>query len=144
MAAVAPDLAGFTEAQQRLRGGFGEDVTFFQAAVLTYPPDTPIDPETGEPYDPTVEPVDENQPSATVTCTVAFITQANRDQLEFKTSALGIEERTHVLAIADIAAEPQITGAIEFDWRGDRYKIEAQKPDGIGAEQRVLTWGRLK
>jgi hypothetical protein len=138
---VVPDLAGFTEAQRRLRGGFGETVTFYKAEVSSYPPGTPIDPETGEPYDPTVEPDSTTQDNAAVKATVAFRSLSD-DQED--TSALGQVERTHVLVIADIADRPQIDGAIEFVWHADRYKVQAQKPDGIGGEQRFLTWGRLK
>lgn len=141
MAPVVPDLAGFTEAQRRLRGGFGEDVTFYQRAELTYPPDTPVDPETGEPYDPTIEPTVETQPSATVNATVAF-RSLSEDQED--TSALGQIERTHVLVVADITDRAQIDNAVEFDWHGDRYKVESQKSDGIGGEQRFLTWGRVR
>jgi hypothetical protein len=53
-------------------------------------------------------------------------------------------EQTHLLLIADIAAASAIAPAVEFDVRGARHKIEAQKPDGIGALQRYLVWGRQK
>lgn len=141
---VSPDMLGFRDAQRKLRDQFGEDVTFFMAEQLTYPAGTAVDPETGEPYDPTIEPETTVQDSFTVHCSVAFISQANRDTLEFKTSALGDEERTHVLVIADYGDRDLVNGAVEFTWRGDPFKVEAQKPDGIGSPQRILTWGRRK
>lgn len=52
----APDLTVFRDAQQRLRQSMGVDVTFQVPVPPVWPPDTQINPETGRPYDPTVDP----------------------------------------------------------------------------------------
>jgi hypothetical protein len=54
---ASPDVAGFRAAQARLREVLGVDAVFIIASALTWPPDTPLDPETGRPYDPFLEPV---------------------------------------------------------------------------------------
>jgi hypothetical protein len=51
-----PDIAGFRDAQQRLRQEFGVDAVFFVPGDSSWPADTPLDPETGKPYDPFLEP----------------------------------------------------------------------------------------
>lgn len=137
------DLAGFAAAQSRLRNEFAEEVTFMYPAQFAYPAGTPIDPETDEPYDPTVEPIAASAASAVVRCNVAFYSSQRGGQ-EAQDTAAGLFEQTHLMLIADVAAASAIAPAIEFDVRGARHKIEAQKPDGIGALQRYLVWGRQK
>jgi hypothetical protein len=138
------DLAGFRDAQRRLRNEFAEEVTFLLPEQFEYPAGTPIDPETGEPYDPTVVPTVASAASAVVRCNVAFNTRNRSDEQQIQSGALGVFEQTHVMLIADIAAASAIAPAVEFDVRDARYKIEAQKPDGIGELQRYLVWGRQK
>jgi hypothetical protein len=60
------DLAGFADAQSRLRNQFAEEVTFMYPEQFAWPAGTPIDPETDEPYDPTVEPITASAASAVV------------------------------------------------------------------------------
>lgn len=137
---LSPDLAGLVDAQRRLRGEFGVEVTFWGEPVENYPPGTPLDPETGRPYDPTIKPTTASAASAAVTCTVAFRSNTEDQQ---EVGAIGIAERTHVQLQADIDDAPAIEGAIAFDVHSERFKVEAMKPDGIGpAVQRFLVWGR--
>lgn len=63
---VTPDIAGFEAAQVRLREQFGQDVPFYFASAAVWPPGTQLDPETGNPYDPTVLPVASGMGSALV------------------------------------------------------------------------------
>ena len=137
---VTPDHTGFRDAQRKLREHFGEEITFFGPPIVTYPPDTPIDPQTGEPYDPTIEAVDNVSPEARVKCDVVFTTAG--PDVEF--SAAGTTERTHVMLIADIDDQPAISPAQEFECRGEGYRVTSQKADGIGGLQRYLVWGRKR
>ena len=89
MSGVTPDHAGFRDAQRRLRAAFGEPVRFLAPAVDEYPPGTRLDPDTGTPYDPTIEPI-RSQPSTVVSCTVAQRT-AIEGAVDF--SAFGIPSR---------------------------------------------------
>jgi hypothetical protein len=55
---VEPDIAGWADAQDRLRQKLGTVVVFLIPPTLTpedYPADTSFDPETGLPFDPTIE-----------------------------------------------------------------------------------------
>lgn len=63
---ITPDIAGFEAAQVRLREQFGQEVPFYFASASTYPDGTPMDPETGQPYDPTIEPIASGMGSALV------------------------------------------------------------------------------
>jgi hypothetical protein len=133
------DLAGFTAAQQRLRQQFGEDVTFYGAEVNVFPAGTPIDPESGRPYDPALEPTSSTRASAVVKCNVAYRSRIERAQEQ---AALGIGGRMHVMLIADITDAVHINDKVEFEVRTERFKLEASEPDGVGAVQRLLVWGR--
>ncbi len=137
---VTPSNTGFRDAQRKLRAQFGEEITFFGPPIVTWPPDTPIDPQTGEPYDPTIEAVDNVSQEVRVKCNVVFTTAG--PDVEF--SAAGTTERTHVMLIADIDDAPAISPALEFECRGEGYRVTSQKADGIGGLQRYLVWGRKR
>jgi hypothetical protein len=62
-----PDTAGFADAQDRLRQELGVDAVFLIPTALVWPPGTPLDPETGKPFDPFLDPVD---PAANTEVTV--------------------------------------------------------------------------
>lgn len=140
MTDVTPDHAGFRDAQRRLREHFGEPVEFLTPAVRTYPEGTALDPETGEPYDPTVRPITTSDGSATVSCTVAFRTTRPDGAADF--DAIGVVEEAHVMLIADIDDRGACEPADRFIVRAERYRIVAQKPDGVGGVQRWLVYGR--
>lgn len=140
---VQPDLAGFADAQERLRGGFGELVTFRSAPSETYPPGTPLDPETGKPYDVTIVPTASGASEWIVRCDVAF-RAINRAGIggDSNPTPVGLFEESHVLLIANSAAASAAASAVEFSVRGDTFKITSRKFDGVGAVQRHLTYGR--
>jgi hypothetical protein len=140
----AADLAGFADAQRRLRNEFAEEVTFFYPEQSEWPAGTPLDPETGEPYDPTVVPITASAASAAVRCNVGFYSTVAQRGEQADNSPAGTLDKTHVLLIADITAASAIAPAVEFDVRDTLFRIEAQKPDGIGALQRYLVWGRAR
>ena len=73
-------------------------------------------------------------------CDVVFTTAG--PDVEF--SAAGTTERTHVMLIADIDDAPAIGPALEFECRGEGYRVTSQKADGIGGLQRYLVWGRKR
>lgn len=142
MTGPAPDLAGFADAQRRLRGGFGEDVVFLLPEEVTFPPDVPIDPETGLPYDPTIKPIASGAASAVVNCDVAQRTTRLDVSGGDNQGQLGVLTEGQVLLIADISASATIADAVRFEVRGDSYKVMSMRPDGIGGAQRWLTTGR--
>jgi hypothetical protein len=135
---VEADIAGFADAQQRLRERFGEPAVFLQPPQFTYPPGTPIDPETDRAYDPVLVPTASAQASAAVNVTVAYQARA-RDETA---GPIGFSDRAHVMLIADLADRPLCEGAITVLLREDPYTITAMRPDGIGQLQRWLTYAR--
>lgn len=136
-----PDISGFAAAQTELRDQFGEDIVFLQETEVTFPPGTPVDPETGKPYDPAIEPTASGQASAVVKCNVAF--RSANESVEF--GALGITEATRIMLICDLDDRDVIEPANEFICREERYAISAQRPDGLGPTlQRWLVYGRRK
>lgn len=51
-----PDPADFADAQQRLRDALGVDAVFLIPGEPTWPAGTALDPETGRPFDPFIDP----------------------------------------------------------------------------------------
>jgi hypothetical protein len=145
MSPPTPDLAGFADAQERLRGEFGEEVAFLFPAEVTWPADTAIDPESGEPYDPAVRAASSAVASAAVDCTIAFkaINRAGVSGNETN-SPIGVVPSTHIMAICGSAAASAASGAIHMDVRGERFHVTSQKFDGVGGLQRFLSYGRLE
>lgn len=142
---VTPDVAGFREAQERLReeSHFGERVTFYGKPVLTYPPGTALDPETGRAMDPTIKPDDTDTPTIEVVGTITF-KAINRAGVggDTEITAMGLIDNMHVLAIFDIEHRDDLEPMERFDVRGESFKITSAKPDGIAGVERWLVYGR--
>lgn len=69
---VTPNMDGFAAAQKRLRQFMGTEVIFRIPVDPSWPVDTPLDPQTNRPYDPTVEP-ESGGGFTTVTKTIALV-----------------------------------------------------------------------
>jgi hypothetical protein len=133
--ADGPDIAGFADAQERLRGHFGEVVVFLRPVEETWASGVEIDPETGNPYDPMAVPVASGRASAAVRADVAY---KGRDE-DIEWSALGFVEAEDVLLICSSGAASAASGAESALVRGEEYLVVAQRFDGIGAIQRFLS-----
>lgn len=132
-------LAAFVDAQQRLRDQLGADIVFWQDPVITLPPGTPVDPETGVAYDPTIVGSATAGGSAMARCSVVYgITGVQALQ-----TAIGVDDVTHVVLITASAAASAAADAASFDWSDERYAIIAQKPD-IKWQARWLIFGRRR
>jgi hypothetical protein len=137
----APDLEGFAEAQSRLRSLFGEPVVFINPPELVWPPGTKLDDETGMPYDPTIEPASTETDNRLAKGDVAA-RPFNAEDVEF--AAPGMVEREHVMVAMDMPYASAASGATAFMVRGSEYKLTSSRPDGVGALQRFLAFGRRK
>lgn len=129
-----PDLAGYREAQLTLITKLGADVPFFTPVAQAWPPGTPIDPESGQPFDPSVEALSSGFSSASVRVGVAIRpVGVNQDNM---LSALGVMEEGKGLLIAPKAAyeNNNLAGATECEVHGERWTIEQADLDGIGQE----------
>jgi hypothetical protein len=136
------NIAGFGDAQQRLRAQFGESAVFLQAPVFSYPGGTPIDPDTDRPYDPVIQPSASAQASATVNVSVSFVAQGRTSEDADREGPAGFADRTRVMLIADLADRPLCEGAVTVLLRDGRYQVTSMKADGIGELQRWLTYAR--
>lgn len=128
-----PDLAGFRQAQNKLREETGQDVVLLIPEEATWPPGTQLDPETHRPYDPTVVPLSSGFASASARVGVAW-TALSRTGSSNATdlSPLGITEQSHAMLIVgsgDVANFELAEDVIVFD---ERWKIQGIKPDGVG------------
>lgn len=142
---IVADLAGFAAAQRRLRANFGEPITFLGPPVSTWPPDTPLDPETNLPYDPVLAATTTTNEQSVVNCDVVY-KAVNRAGIggASETSALGWIETGNMMLIADISDRALIDGKASFIARGEHWDIHATVADGIGGIQRYLIYGRKR
>lgn len=133
---MQPDLAGFREARERKRALFSESVVLLGPGVVTYPAGVSLDPETGRPYDPTIEPVSSG---ASATIVAEWVWRSTQDPSD--DSAVGTFEKEAPMLIAASAAASALEGMTHFLGRGERYQIEGIHFDGITGIDRVLVYG---
>lgn len=138
---AGPNLADMTAAQARLRKYMGQEVTFYFAAVLTWPEGTQLDPESGRPFDSQIEPESEEAPDPiTIKCNVAFRpTQGLSEDTE--ETAIGDIKQNQVVLIMSLSEMETVAEATSFDVKGDNFKVKKTTPDGIGSDWRGLIWG---
>lgn len=142
---ITPDLDGFRDATVRMRAKLGKDIPFFTPVAGAYPPGTALDPESGEPFDPTIQQAGSGMTSQSVHCGV-YPQPAPADfEDSVKESALGaVDEADAVLDVApgdfdtknlDLATTVVISG--------ETYEITDTDRDGIaGVVHRVLVFCR--
>lgn len=137
---MEPDLAGFRDAQDRLRDHFGSIVTMLGDVQVSFPPGTRLDPQTGRPYDPTVEPSSSAQATSVVKANVAYRPMAGDPS---EPAAIGWVDTAEVMLNLASAAASAASGANAFLIRDERYQVVANHFDGIGdAPDRYLIFGR--
>lgn len=123
-----PDVAGFREAQERLNDELGEDVTFIALEAKVWPPGTPLDPESQEPFDPTIKPVSGGGEIATVVrCTP--IEGAVRAQDPTRISPSGVRDTEELVFSVKWFDEPLVADAVYVDHNGERYHVTDIKND---------------
>lgn len=140
---VDPDLNGFRGAQINLIAKLGSNVQFFKPSQTTWPEEAVLDPETGEPYDPSVTPLSSGFSSAVVRCGVVTDSVGVVD--DALAEAIGnIEEGEAVLIVPneDYEAE-ELDDATEAVLYNERYLVTSRDERGIGDEiHRRLVWIR--
>lgn len=136
---VEPNLPGYHEAQARLIEKLGADAEFdLPPTAVTWPADTALDPETGQPYDPTIEPESGGDPSqATVKGTVIERTAKEATEL----AAIGWVENADVALKIRPDDRPAIDGATHFTVFGERYAIRDIRPSGLDTPDGYLVYG---
>lgn len=139
----APDRSGFADAQSRLRAALGRDVTFFGEVLMDFPDGTPINPQTGRPYDPVLAPSASACASGMVRCNVQRVFGPRVKQLDH--SAVGVGGVSHVMLIADDspANRTVIEPSVRFVLDREDFKVLSTKRDApIRGAPRLLVFGR--
>lgn len=133
-----PDFAGFKEAQERLRELAGVDATFLIAAAPTWPDGTPLDPETGRPYDPFLEPVDP-QADAEIVVRASFVSKPLLSE-DPAASPIGAQDRggaTLIVTPEDYAA---VKGAYRVRVGSETWELQEWRNDIVGGMERWLAY----
>lgn len=134
-----PDLAGLQSALAELREKTGEEVLFFFAGEAEWPEGTELNPETGRPWDPLIEPTSTDAPDPLfIQCSVAFRPSFREDTDE---SRLGDLKVNQVLLSMSLAEWDLVASAVSFNIKEDNYLIVKSTADGIGSDYRQLVWG---
>jgi len=137
-------LDGFADAQRRLRDKVGMQVSFFTPVASSYPAGTPLNPETGRPYDPTIKPLASGFTSAAVKCSIVRRPFGAKTSDITETTALGLMGTENVGLIMGSASWPPVSAATEFEVFDARFEIRDTTYDGIGVRQRRIVIGEEK
>lgn len=151
---MQPDWAKFATAIGEFREEAGEMVQFtLPVTELVYPPGTIIDPETGRPYDPTIEA--ENEAVNLVECTALVVrasVNAIREKDDVVNEAMGMIEEGEAVFIVAFAdwSRLELERATEVrSISGNESGFYAvtqptfDKTGGNGESDRVLIRGRM-
>jgi hypothetical protein len=133
------DTAGFREAQGRLRTMLGVD------AVFTVPPGEPVwpagtelDPETGRPYDPFLEPESvEEAVEVTVRATFASRPLADADPAATPIGSIDTGSAALILAASDY---PPVVNARRVMVGPETYSIQLARHDQIAGYDRMILY----
>jgi hypothetical protein len=122
-----PDVGGFADAQERLRQALGVDVVFIIPPAQTWPPGTPLDPETNRPYDPFLDP----EPNAgdveiTVRCSFVHRPFANLDP---ESMPAGFADQGDAALIVPLARYPDVKAATRVRLGEDTWDVQAFRYD---------------
>jgi hypothetical protein len=141
MTAPTPDIAGFLEAQERMREEFGRDVAFNVPVAATWPADTQLD-ENGEPYDPTVVPTSGGGTAPSV-IHVGVVRQAlpTNEEDEVDRGPGGVRSTERAVLIVAPPDYLTVQPAVSFELDGIAYTITDMTPDGIVGTDRWLVFG---
>lgn len=123
-----PDVDGFRDAQNKLVEALGEDVSFIILEDKVYAPGVPLDPETGEPFDPIIEPISGGGETAIV-LRVVPVEGGLRPNDETQVQPLGLVDTTEPSFIVLSGDYPLIEDAVYVDHDGERYHITDIKND---------------
>lgn len=143
---LLPETQGFRDAMDRLRDVMGGDVTFRIPQPKTWPPGTPLDPETGEPYDPAIQPTSSGFDD--VVKHVGIVTKPispAREGGDVRFEAGG--EFSGMDAVLDVAAAdyPDVQDATEVTVLGRHFKIIEGNPGDIaGVVDRYVVYLEAK
>lgn len=144
---MGADIAQFVAAQNELRTTAGSTASFGVPTAPQWPDGTAINPDTNEPYDATVVPV--NAPYDLIDVTVLVIEKQGsplRPQADQGWSASGLREGMDIiLDVSQADYDTTVANASMFTIMEQDYSIEEAKPFSLGDQvYRYLVYGAEK
>lgn len=131
---MQPDLDGFREASITLRAQMGRDVVFLTPTGTTWPGGTILDPETQEPYDPTIAPLASGWASAAVN-TLVVGPNGGRVKDDAVNAAIGVVENGEAALIVAANASAIMKDATRVVLFDGTYEItQGPQPDAVAGE----------
>lgn len=130
-----PDLDGFRAASEQLRDQMGKALVYLTPTETTWLEGTPLDPETGDPWDPTIEPLASGFTSASATTIVVLPGATDRVAKEVEAAIGRIEVGDAALIIGreswDKASLEDATLVRIYD---DDWELADARFDSVGGE----------
>lgn len=142
---TTPDIEGFKAAQQRLRDKMGVEVTFRIPTPPVWPADTPLDPQTGRPYDPTVEPESGGEP-VNVVKTVGLVFRPIKVNVEDPVGDEvqgGIHHGESIALSVSVPDYEDIQDATQVNLQGTEYRVTSIIVDP-GLDDRYIVFGEAR
>lgn len=143
-----PNLAAFAEAIAGFREEVGTPLVFLIPLDREYPEGTILDPETGRPFDPTIEPTNEGadlqvETTGIVVRPAASGTHARDDETNEAFGAIVSGEVVVIVSFAFFAAQ-ELEAATRVTTYAEEFDINQATFDSVGgtALDRVLIRGR--
>jgi hypothetical protein len=141
---VEPDIAGWADAQDRLRQKLGTVVVFLIPPTLTpedYPADTSFDPETGLPFDPTIEHTSGEEPERVEVVAAVIHRPIDTDVRDAAADTpIGLVPSSNAALLISLADRPRAEGATEVEVWGERYRITEWRRDGLTVQNRWIVF----
>lgn len=142
----SPDITGFREAQDLLRRELGTDVTFKLPVAPVYAAGVKIDPQTGRPYDPLIQP-ESGGGHTTVVVRASPVFRPIRVNVEDPIGGDthgGLHRQESVALDIDDGDFPKVQDAVEFSLYGIDYKITDAIGQGLTDVDRNIIFGEAK
>jgi hypothetical protein len=136
---TAPDLAGFAAAQRQLARDLGVDAVFtIPPGEPVWPPGTALDPDTGRPYDPFLEPESQDEEThVTVRCTYASRPLVSMDPAA---TPIGSIDAGSAALIMDADLYPPVASARRVVVGQETYSIDLARHDELAGYDRMILY----
>lgn len=129
---ASANMAGFLDAQQRLREQVGIDAVFVHPGQITWPAGTAINPETGEPYDPFVTP-ESSIPDQRETVRCGKLTRAmGAPEGRIEDTAIGSMTAFGMALTFSLDDWDRVDGAETVEAEGDEWRVRQLRRDELG------------
>lgn len=132
------NLAGFADAQGALRARLGVDAVFLIRGEQSWPADTPLDPETGLPFDPFLEPETSSE-DAEIVVRATYVSRPMQTQ-DPAASPIGAIDRGSAALVVDPDAHAMVAGAYRVRVGAEVYDLQEWRWDSVGAMERWIAY----